>query len=613
MPNLTDIRNIAVIAHVDHGKTTLVDALLKQTHTFRDNQDEMSMDRIMDSNDLEREKGITILSKNTSVFYKGTKINIVDTPGHADFGGEVERILNMVDGALLIVDAAEGPLSQTKFVLKRALENKLKIILVVNKIDRKDQQAKKVLADTENLFLSLVDDSDLLDFPTIYCVGRNGKAFKKMPENTEVEANITPLLDQILETIPNAVKGSDQPFQMLVSNFEKNEYLGKLSVGRINRGKIKKGMSVSLVNPDQKTKGNFRVERMYINEGITKVEVDEAASGEIVYIAGIGEIEIGQTLTDINCQVALPMIEITPPTLKASFGPNTGIFAKNEAKFLTSRELKERLHEEVETNLGLKLENDPTDAIRVLVSGRGELHLAILIEKLRRESYAMEVGKPEVILKTIDGKVYEPFNEMIIITPEEYVGTITAEMGKRKAEMKDMTTDDKVGVRMTYKISEKNGLGLRNSLISSTKGTVSINTLFLGYEPKQEENIKERNGVMIAFETGKALSFGLDLAQHRGTNFISPNEQVYEGQVIGLRPVEGDLEINICKGKHLTNTRSAGNDDNIVLAPAVKYSIEESLDFINADELIDVTPKNIRLRKKILTKVNRVRAERKNH
>lgn len=610
MPNLTDIRNVAVIAHVDHGKTTLVDALLKQTHTFRDNQNEMLMERIMDSNDLEREKGITILSKNTSVFYKNTKINIVDTPGHADFGGEVERVLNMVDGALLIVDAAEGPLSQTKFVLKRALENKLKVILIINKIDRKDQQVKKVLADTENLFLSLVDDPELLDFPTIYCIGRDGKAFKNMPENMEESANIDPVFEQILETIPNAVKDIDEPFQMLVSNFEKNEYLGKLSVGRINRGKIKKGMSVSLVSPDQKTKGNFRVERMYINEGIKKIEVDEAGSGEIVYIAGIGEIEIGQTLTDINCQVALPAIEITPPTLKASFGPNTGMFAKEESKFLTSRELKVRLNEEVETNLGLKIEEDPNDAIRVMVSGRGELHLAILIEKLRREGYAMEVGKPEVILKTIEGKIYEPVNEIVLITPEDYVGTITAELGKRKAEMKDMTTDDKIGVRMTYKISEKNGLGLRNFLVSATKGTISINTLFLGYEPKQDDNKKERNGVMVAFETGKALSFGLDLAQHRGITFIDPNEQVYEGQIVGLRPVEGDLEINICKGKHLTNTRSAGNDDNIVLAPAVKYSIEESLDFINSDELIDVTPQKIRLRKKILSKVDRVRAQR---
>lgn len=610
MPILTDIRNVAVIAHVDHGKTTLVDALLKQTHTFRENQDEMSMDRIMDSNDLEREKGITILSKNTSVFYKKSKINIIDTPGHADFGGEVERVLNMVDGVLLIVDAAEGPLSQTKFVLKKALDSKLKVILVINKIDRKDQQVNKVITDTENLFLSLVDDPELLDFPTIFCVGRDGKAFKKMPDNMEIEADISPVFEQILETVKNAVTGIDESFQMLVSNFEKNEYLGKLAVGRINKGIIKKGMSVSLVGSDQKTKGNFKIERMYVNEGINKVEVDEAGAGEIVYLAGISAIEIGQTLTDINCQVALPAIEITPPTLKASFGPNTGLFAKDEARFLTSRELKARLKEEVETNLGLKIEDDPTDAIRVLVSGRGELHLAILIEKLRREGYAMEVGKPEVILKTIDGRVCEPINEMIIITPEEYVGTITAELGKRKAEMIDMSTDDKVGTKMTYKISEKNGLGLRNNLVSATKGTVSVNTLFLGYEPKQEDNKKERNGVLIAFETGKALSFGLDLAQKRGVNFIDPNDQVYEGQVVGLRPVIGDLEINICKGKHLTNTRSAGNDDNIVLAPAVKYSVEESLDFINSDELIDVTPQKVRLRKKILNKTDRIRAER---
>lgn len=610
MPNLTDIRNVAVIAHVDHGKTTLVDALLKQTHTFRENQDEMKMDRIMDSNDLEREKGITILSKNTSIFYKNTKINIIDTPGHADFGGEVERVLNMADGALLIVDAAEGPLSQTKFVLKKALDYGLKVILVINKIDRKDQRVKEVINDTENLFLSLADDPELLDFPIIYCIGKDGKAFKTMPENLEEKADITPLLDQILETVPNAVKGSEEPFQMLVSSFEKNEYLGRLAVGRINRGKIKKGMSVSLVNPDQKTKGNFKVERMYVNEGINKVEIDEANSGEIVYLAGINEIEIGQTLTDINCQVALPTIEITPPTLKASFGPNTGIFAKDEARFLTSRELKERLRQEVETNLGLKLEDDPVDSIRMLVSGRGELHLAILIEKLRREGYAMEVGKPEVILKTIESKICEPFNELTILTPEEFVGTITAEMGKRKAEMLDMQTDDKVGIKMIYKISERNALGLRSNLMTETKGLVSVSALFLGYEPKRDEEKKERNGVLIASESGKALSFGLDLAQKRGITFVEPTERVYEGQIVGFRPLIGDLEINVCKGKQLTNMRAAGSDDSIILAPPVRYSLEECLDFINSDELIDVTPQKIRLRKKLLLKVDRVRAQR---
>ncbi|MBP9817658.1 GTP-binding protein [Candidatus Shapirobacteria bacterium] len=611
MPKYTNLRNIAVIAHVDHGKTTLVDALLKQTHTFRENQEEMQTDRIMDSNDLEREKGITILSKNTSVFYKDTKINIIDTPGHADFGGEVERVLNMADGALLIVDAAEGPLSQTKFVLKRALDYGLKVILVINKIDRKDADVKKVVADAENLFLSLASDPELLDFPVIYAIGRDGKTWDKMPPSLDAPGDTTPLFETIIKTIPSAVKDEKKEFQMLVSSFEKNGYLGRLSVGRVNQGTIKKGQYVSLINPNQSLVGNFKIEKMYVNEGILKVEVDEASSGEVVYLAGISAIEIGQTLTSPNFQVALPTIEVAEPTLKASFGPNTSIFARDESRFLTSRELKERLHEEVETNLGLKIEDDPTDSIRVLVSGRGELHLAILVEKLRREGYAMEVGKPEVILKTINGKLHEPFSELTILTPEEYVGAITSELGKRKAQMLDMQTDDRAGVKISYKISEKNALGLRSALMTETKGSVSISFLSLGYEPKQEETVRTRNGVMIASESGKALSFGLDLAQKRGVTFIAPTEGVYEGQVVGLRPVQGDLELNICKGKQLTNMRSSGNDDAIALAPPVKYSIEESLDFIEADELIDITPKTIRLRKKYLLKVDRVRAERK--
>ncbi|MEI8067688.1 MAG: GTP-binding protein [Candidatus Shapirobacteria bacterium] len=611
MPKFNNIINIAVIAHVDHGKTTLVDALLKQTHTFRENQEEMNVDRIMDSNDLEREKGITILSKNTSVFYKDTKINIIDTPGHADFGGEVERVLNMADGVLLIVDAAEGPLSQTKFVLKRALDYKLKVILVINKIDRKDERTKEVVADAENLFLSLADDPELLDFPIIYAIGREGKTFYEMPESMEEKGDVTPLFETILKTIPSAQKNMDQPFQMLVSAFEKNEYLGKLAVGRVNQGMVKKGDYISLVNVDQKVAGNFRAEKMYVNEGINKVEANEVTSGEIVYISGISEIEIGQTLTSPSFQVALPAIEVAEPTLKASFGPNTSVFARDESKFLTSRELKERLREEVESNLGLKIEDDPSDSIRMLVAGRGELHLAILVEKLRREGYAMEVGKPEVILKKIDGVVCEPFNELTIITPDEYVGTITSELGKRKAEMLDMQTDDKVGTKMIYKISEKNALGLRSALMTETRGMVSLNFLFIDFEPKQEDNTKERNGVLIASESGKALSFGLDLAQKRGITFISPTEMVYEGQIVGFRPMIGDLEINICKGKQLTNMRSSGNDDGIVLAPAVKYSIEESLDFINSDEFIDITPKTIRLRKKLLNKTDRVRASRK--
>jgi len=609
----SDIINIAVIAHVDHGKTTLVDAMLKQTHSFRENQDEMKMERIMDSNDLEREKGITILSKNTSVFYKNTKINIIDTPGHADFGGEVERVLNMADGVLLIVDAAEGPLSQTKFVLKKALDYGLKVILVINKIDRKDQRVKQVVADTENLFLSLASDEDLLDFPVIYAIGRDGKTFYNMPENMEISGDTTPLFETILKYIPSS-RGDDQkPFQMLVSAFEKNEYLGRLALGRIHQGKIKKGSFVSLIRPDQKSLGNFKVERMYVNEGINKIEAEEALSGEIVYLAGVPQIEIGQSITDINFQVALPMIEITQPTLKASFGPNTSIFAKEESRFMTSRELKERLLEEAETNLGLKVEDDPVDSIRMIVSGRGELHLAVLIEKLRREGYAMEIGKPEVILKQVDGKWLEPFSELTILTPEDYVGVITAELGKRKAKMLDMSSDEKSGIKMIYKISERNALGLRSTLMTETRGQVSISFLFLDYEEKEEENYKTRNGVLIASQGGKALSFGLDLAQKRGITFVEPTEPIYEGQVVGFRPVIGDLEINVAKGKQLTNMRSSGNDDAIILAPAVKYSIEEALDFIENDELIDVTPKAIRLRKRYLTKVDRVRSERKGH
>jgi len=606
-----DIRNIAVIAHVDHGKTTLVDAMLKQTHTFRENENEMQQERIMDSNDLEREKGITILSKNTSVFYKGVKINIIDTPGHADFGGEVERVLNMADGALLIVDAAEGPLSQTKFVLKKALEFGLKIILVINKIDRKDARVAEVIRDTENLFLTVVADDDLLDFPVIYAIGRDGKTFDKMPESMEEKGDTTPLFEKILSYIPSARVKVDKPFQMQISAFDKNEYLGNLALGRISQGKVRKNDFVSLITPAQKLVGNYRIEKMYVNEGIKKVEATEAESGEIVYLAGISDIKIGETITDTHFQVALPTINISEPTIKASFGPNTSVFACDEAKFLTSRELKQRLLEEVETNLGMKVEDDKTDSIRTIVAGRGELHLAILIEKLRREGYAMEVGKPEVIYKIVEGKTLEPFSEVIIIVPDNFVGVVTTEMGKRKSQMLDMVSDEKMGTKATYRISERNALGLRSKLMTDTRGSVAITFLSLGYELKGDDLKRERNGVLIADKSGKALSFGLDIAQKRGITFVKPTEGVYEGQIVGLRPVIGDLEINVCKGKQLTNMRSSGNDDAIILAPAVKYSIEEALDFIESDELIDVTSKSVRLRKKFLTRIDRTRAGRK--
>jgi len=611
MPQFSDIHNIAIIAHVDHGKTTLVDALLKQTHTFRQNQEEMAQERIMDSNDLEREKGITILSKNTSVFYKNTKINIIDTPGHADFGGEVERVLNMANGALLVVDAAEGPLSQTKFVLQKAIEAKLKIILVINKIDRKDADINRVVSSTEDMILGLANDDSLLDFPIVYAVGRDGKAFLAPPSSQDVGGDISPLLDTILNTIPSSVKSPTLPFKMLVSAFERNQYLGRLALGRIYQGSISVGDAVGLINPDNALVSSFHVERLYVNEGIDKVEVTSAQSGEIIYVSGGKGICIGQTLASPSSPTALPTIEISEPTIRASFGPNTSIFAKGEAKFLTSRELKERLYEEVQTNLGLRIAEDPVDSIRTIVSGRGELHLAILIEKLRREGFALEVGKPEVIIKKIDGRWYEPFNELTILTSQDHVGAVTAELGKRKGQLIDMISDSGGTVKLIYKISERNALGLRSSLMTKTQGSLSLNFLFTGYEPASDNPIRQRNGVMIAWESGKALSYGLDIAQKRGITFVGPTEDVYEGQIVGLRPVIGDLEVNVCKGKQLTNMRAAGSDENIILAPPVKYSLEESLDFIEDDEIIDITPKNVRLRKRYLSRVDRVRAQRK--
>ncbi len=611
MSNYADIRNVAVIAHVDHGKTTLVDAMLKQTHTFRDNQVEMSQERIMDSNELEKEKGITILAKNTSVYYKQIKINIIDTPGHADFGGEVERVLNMADGALLIVDAAEGPLSQTKFVLKRAMDYGLKVVVVINKIDRKDANPKRVLAEIEDMFLSMTENVNYLKFPVVYSIGRKGVAFRDLPADTETGGDITPLLQTIIDFVPSSIVDVDKPFKMMVSAFEKNTFLGKLAMGRIYQGRIKTGDKVWLIKPNGEEVGSYKVEKMYVNEGVSKVEVESAESGEIVFISGIDKIEIGQTICSADDKTVLREIDIAPPTLKASFGPNSSLFAKKEGRFLTSRELKNRLLEEVEVDLGLRVEADTTDSIRMVVSGRGELHLAILIEKLRREGYALEVGKPEVILKKTEHGLEEPYSELVILSPSQYLGVISAELGKRKAVLKEIVENGDFGLKLVYRITDKNALGLRSKLMAETKGQVSINMLFLGYQPLGQEVDKKRNGALIASETGKALSYGLNLAQKRGITFVYPTEEVYQGQIIGVRPIEGDLEMNICKGKQLTNMRSAGNDEAIILAPAVKYSIEEGLDFIDSDEYIDVTPKQVRLRKKTLDKSERERLAKK--
>lgn len=604
-----DIINIAIIAHVDHGKTTLVDAMLKQTHTFRENQKEMSETLIMDSNDLEREKGITILSKNTSVFFRETKINIIDTPGHADFGGEVERVLNMASGALLLVDASEGPLPQTKFVLRKALEAKLSIILVVNKIDKKDARPKEVVTEMENLFLELAEHETALDFTVLYAVGRDGKAFYDLPENygPETKGDLTPLFETILKIIPNSNEKENEPFQMLVSTLDFDNYVGKLCIGKITRGVLEKGQNVALVE-DDKSQGIFRVQKLFTSFGLERREVEKVVCGDIIAIAGIPQLSIGQTVTDPAFLKSLPSIKVDEPIIKISIGPNTSPLAGREGKFCTSRQIKERLSKEKETNLGLKIEEE---AAGFTVCGRGELHLAVLIETMRREGFELQVGKPEVIYKTIDNVIYEPYEEITIDSHKDYIGVLTEELSLRKAQMSDMTTVKENDVRIVYKISSQNLIGIRNRLLIKTKGTAVINTYFLGYFPNGERMGFSRNGALIAIKPGVSLSFGLANAQERGLLFIGPGEDVYEGMVVGLSQREDDIEVNVCKAKKQTNVRSETADIAIQLVPPMRLDLEQALDFIINDEFLEVTPQNLRLRKKILSITQRRVAQRK--
>lgn len=582
---------------MDHGKTTLVDGMLKQTHTFRDNQAEMSQTTILDSNELEREKGITILSKNTAVYYKDVKINIIDTPGHADFGGEVERVLNMADAALLVVDAAEGPLPQTKFVLQKALETGLKIILVINKIDRKDARTEEVLTQTEELFLKLATHAGHLDFPVVYAVGREGRA-GMAPD--KLANDLEPLFELILKEVPNAVKDLDKPVKMLVSTLDFDRHLGKLGIGRIRQGTLKVGQRVALVGH-----GTFNIERLYTSRGIERVEVNEAPAGDIVAVAGVKEIGIGMTITDLSDLEPLPTITVTEPTLKITVGANTSPFAGREGKFVTSRQIGERLEREIETNLGMKFKDLGGGEFEV--AGRGELHLAILLETLRREGYEMQISRPQVIMR---GNT-EPFEEIIVDVPDEYVGTVTGEMGKRRGKMTDMAADGRGGTQITYLMSQRNMIGVRNILLTSTKGTAVINSSFAGYNEMEPAADDARPGVLVALDAGKALSYSLENAQARGITFIEPGEEVYEGMIVGMGTRESDVELNVCKGKHLTNTRAASADIKAVLTPATKQSLEQALDFIQDDELLEITPKSLRLRKKFLTRLDRVRYSRK--
>lgn len=600
------IRNIAIIAHVDHGKTTLVDSMLKQTHTFRDNQKEMEETLIMDSNDLEKEKGITILSKNTAVKYNDVKINIIDTPGHADFGGEVERILNMADGAILLVDSAEGPLPQTKFVLKKALEKHLKIILLINKIDKKDARPEEIIQEVEGLFLELATTDEHLNFKTLYSVGRDGKAFYTLPENYNetTPGDLKPLFETIISEVPNSVKDEDKPFQMLISTLDHDPHVGKICIGKVNQGRLKKGEMVSLVD-ENKVISTTRVQKLFTSVGLDRVEVEEVSSGDIVAIAGIASLTIGQTVTDPQNPVSLPKIHVEDPTIRITIGPNTSPFLGKEGKMFSSSQIKDRLLKEKETNLGLKIEQDSASS-NFAVSGRGELHLAVLIETMRREGFELEISKPQVIYKEIDGITNEPFEEVTIDVAADFIGVINEEFAKRKATMINMTQEPGNITRFVYKVSSRNLLGIRNILLTKTRGTVELNTFFLGYFPKEESGVEEtRSGVLISFDSGTALSYGLENAQERGTLFIRPNTPVYEGMIIGISTRDQDMEINVTKGKKMTNIRSSTSDFSVQLDTPTELSLEQALDFINSDELLEVTPKSVRLRKKYLSATQR--------
>lgn len=594
-----DIRNIAVIAHVDHGKTTLVDALLKQSHVFRENQAEMSESLIMDRNELERERGITILAKNCAITYKDTKINIIDTPGHADFSGEVERTLSMANGALLIIDAQEGPMPQTRFVLKKALELQQKIIVVINKIDKQFARVTEVRKKIDDLFLELITSEDQLDFPVLYAVARNGAVFSELPTDPEQAGTVVPLLDLILSYIPAPFANSSKPFKMVISSLDYDSHVGQIAIGRVHQGTITKGQNV-VVNGKQTT-----IEKVMASEGLDWKEVEIGQSGDIISLSGIDEIAIGLTVSDPADTTPLPTPAIGKPTLHMTIGPNTSPFAGREGQFVTGRQIEERLMRELKSNLSLKVEK--LESGKYKLSGRGELHLAVLLETMRRESYEMEVGKPEVITQTNNGIVEEPVEEVDVLVPQEYVGVINQELGKRFAELIHMAPMNEREVEFVYKMPTRALLGLRSLLLTLTKGTVLFSSQFSGYQEMGKPLPKLRKGVIISFEAGQALTYGLAAAQERGINFIAAGTHVYEGMIVGLHAKEMDIEVNVCKGKKLTNMRSKSSDGVIQLAPPVLLSLEQSLDFLEDDELLEITPKSLRLRKKYLTLQERKR------
>ena len=587
------IRNIAIIAHVDHGKTTLVDGLLKQSNIFRSNQSEMSQDLIMDSGDQEKERGITITAKVTAVEHDDYRINIIDTPGHADFSGEVERTINMADGCILIVDAQEGPMPQTKFVLGKALANELAPIVIINKIDKPGSRIQEVEDEIADLFLELAVHENQLHYPTYYAIGREGKAWTSPPSDAGEDTDLSVIFDAIIKDIPAPDVEVDKPFQMQVSALAWDAFKGKYAIGRIARGKIKTSDKVALLSSDEPaSKG--QVDGLFKSQGTSKISIDEAIAGEIIQLTGLSNVKIGDTITDVDSPEALPNLEIEAPTLKIYLGPNTIPFKGQEAEFSTGRQLGDRLNKELETNIGLRVEEE---GIGYLVSGRGELHLSVLIETLRREGFEFEVRRPQVVTKEENGKTLEPVEELIIEVPAEYVGAVQMELGARRATLKEQFATPKGVTKLIYELPTRALLGLRNILTTNTKGTIIMNSLMVGYEPMGSALQKLRNGVIVAFENGVTTPYALEMLEERGVCFIKPGEKVFAGQIVGLNKRNDDMEMNVCKAKHLTNMRSSSSDGTVQLTPPVIFSLEECLDFLENDELLEVTPKSLRLRK----------------
>ncbi len=595
-----DVRNVAIIAHVDHGKTTLVDEMLKQSGIFRSN--EQVQDRVMDSNDLERERGITILSKNTSIHYKDTKINIVDTPGHADFGGEVERILMMVDGVLLLVDAFEGCMPQTRFVLKKALGLEKKVVVVVNKIDRPGARPEEVIDEVLDLFIELGANEDQLEFPVVYASAREG--YSSLDSSVR-EGDMRPLLDSILENIECPEGDINGPTQVLFSSLDYDDYIGRIGIGRVERGTIKKGGNFVLCKADGTTQ-NVKIARLYQFEGLKRVEVETASMGDLICVSGIEGLNIGETICAPTCVEPLPFIKIDEPTISMNFIVNDSPFAGREGKFVTSRNLRDRLYKEVETNVSMRVEDtETTDTFKV--SGRGELHLSILIETMRREGYEFQVSRPKVIMKEEDGVMMEPVELLIVEVPENYVGAVIEKLGSRKGELENMGTRDGGMSHLEFKIPSRGLIGYRSEFMTDTNGNGIMNQLFEGYVPYAGDIKMRERGSIVVHETGETTGYGLFNTQDRGRLFVGPGVDVYEGMIVGECAKDEDIVCNVCKKKQMTNTRAAGSDDALRLVPHSVLSLEQCMEFISDDELLEITPSSLRLRKRILSKELRMK------